>query len=221
MTLQTVLRWVLAAPLVYLALTSCSTIAVPEERFHTLRPLVATHPSAAITERPLRIAISPVTVPNAVDRPQWVVRRGATQLQILEQQRWAQPLAEEIADAVAAQLRLAGHLALTESATAQGWVPQVKVQLAVNRFDTVITPGTPASVNTEVFWQIRCDGAKGKLAAAQEGIFTYALALDGAPMAQTVSLYDQLATLHAQGLAQLTQALNAPLAQQKLGCAAP
>lgn len=79
------LAWLLAA---------CSS--PPEVRLHSL---LSGTPMAAVPQpvrAPLRVSVAPVTVPAAVDQPQWLVRRPDDSLQLLEQDRWASPPAEEV-----------------------------------------------------------------------------------------------------------------------------
>lgn len=45
---------------------------------------------------PVRLTVAPVSVPAALDQPQWLVRRSDGSLQLLEQDRWASPLADEL-----------------------------------------------------------------------------------------------------------------------------
>ena len=40
----------------------------------------------------LSVAVMPASVPDLIDRPQMVVRQAGNRVQILEQQRWAEPL---------------------------------------------------------------------------------------------------------------------------------
>ena len=50
------------------------------------------------------VAIGPVYVPDSVDRPQFVLRTPGAEVRIAEQVRWAEPLKEGIARAVATNL---------------------------------------------------------------------------------------------------------------------
>lgn len=86
-----------AITLMALGLGACAD--APPVRLHSLLPV----PGAAATPHvgpPLRVSVAPVTVPSAVDQPQWLVRRSDDTLQILEQDRWASPLQEEMRAAV-------------------------------------------------------------------------------------------------------------------------
>lgn len=86
-----------AITLMALGLGACAD--APPVRLHSLLSLpgAAAAPSSG---PPLRISVAPVTVPAAVDQPQWLVRRPDDTLQTLEQDRWASPLQEEVRAAV-------------------------------------------------------------------------------------------------------------------------
>lgn len=79
------LAWLLAA---------CSS--PPELRLHSLLSAAPVAPLPRPAGTPLRVSVAPVTVPAAVDQPQWLVRRPDDSLQLLEQDRWASPPADEV-----------------------------------------------------------------------------------------------------------------------------
>ena len=83
----------LAAVLVYLG--GCA--ATPMVRFHSLMaPDAQPGPAVAAPAPALRLVVAPVRVPSALDQPQWLVRRPDDTLQLLEQDRWASPFADEV-----------------------------------------------------------------------------------------------------------------------------
>lgn len=143
------------------------------ESFYTLNPS-ATAPAAldvsaaaaasvpaANTASGIGIAVGPVRVPEIVDRSQLVIRRGATQVDLLEQHRWAQPLRAEIAQAIASGLRshLPGaRVALDRDAAAQN--AQIRVAIDISRFDAV--PGE--AVVVQALWSIRSTTPQAPLA---------------------------------------------------------
>ncbi|MEC4719850.1 PqiC family protein [Noviherbaspirillum sp. CPCC 100848] len=147
-----------------------------KESFYTLNPS-ATTPAASAASAPgdnaasgIGIAVGPVRVPEIVDRSQLVVRRGATQVDLLEQHRWAQPLRSEIAQAIASGLRshLPGaRVALDRDAAAQN--AQIRVAIDISRFDAV--PGE--AVVVQALWSIRSTTPQAPLAgqsAAREPV---------------------------------------------------
>lgn len=75
--------------------------ASPSSRFYTLsaEAVVTAAPAAPVT-----ITMGPVSIPAVVDRPQIVVSEGANQVRLDEFNRWASPLADNIAQVIAANL---------------------------------------------------------------------------------------------------------------------
>jgi hypothetical protein len=139
-----------------LVLAGCSS--PPKTNFYTLSPAAA--PARAEAKAPAySVAIGPVGIPESLDRPQLVLRAGANQVTVSEFERWAGPLKNEIALAIAENLksRLSGASVFTYP---QGLGADVSVSVDVQRFDSVL--GEAATV--EVVWQVR--PAKG---AARDG----------------------------------------------------
>ena len=90
-------RWS-GALLALLLVTLGGCAAAPEVRFHSLLPTETPLPRPAAGQ-PLpapRLVVAPVRIPSALDQPQWLVRRADASLQLLEQDRWASPLADEL-----------------------------------------------------------------------------------------------------------------------------
>ena len=161
-------------------LTGLSLVAVlcagcgsaPKERFYTLAPapgaVPATATMAANPQPRITVAIGPVRVPDAVDRPQMVVREGPNRVEILEQQRWAGSLRSEIARALVAGVgeRLpdaqvsAGD---SQAARSAGY----RVAVDVERFDATLND----SVGIQALWTLRQDSgaavASGRFSASE------------------------------------------------------
>jgi uncharacterized lipoprotein YmbA len=72
--------------------------------FLVLAPGAAAVAMPTIARPDLRIGVGPVTIPTYLDRPQFVTRVDATELQVNEFARWAAPLAALIAETVGANL---------------------------------------------------------------------------------------------------------------------
>ncbi|HEV7815206.1 MAG TPA: PqiC family protein [Janthinobacterium sp.] len=87
-----------------LALAACA--AAPPDRFYTLAggPDAAPTPAPSAGAGKLYIELQPVGVPPQVSRNQLVVTAGAGRLEVLEQERWAAPVAAEIGQALSADL---------------------------------------------------------------------------------------------------------------------
>ncbi|HEX7687824.1 MAG TPA: ABC-type transport auxiliary lipoprotein family protein, partial [Burkholderiaceae bacterium] len=76
----------------------CST---PPDHYHTLRPVLA---AGAAHDARGTLAVGPVTVPDALDRNEWVVRSGETGAAVYDHQLWTQDLSAEVAQALADDL---------------------------------------------------------------------------------------------------------------------
>jgi uncharacterized lipoprotein YmbA len=125
--------------------------AAPRESHYTLSsgdsapPLSGGLPDVGITVVATGLA-------ESVDRPQLVIRRSETRVDILEQQRWAEPLKSAIPRVVAANLaRELGSARVTSQAQTPLGETAYRVALDVRRFDSM--PGQGASI--EVGWTLR------------------------------------------------------------------
>ena len=127
--------------------------------FHTLIPPPAPLPAATA---PFVVDVLPVGVPPQVDQPALVLRQGASGIAVLDGERWASPLGDEIRGALSADLaaRLGTHdvHGLPRAKDAK----VVRVQLDVRRFDSVV--GGDATL--EAAWSVRgADGAAANCAS--------------------------------------------------------
>ena len=77
-------------------LTGCGS--PPKERYYALSVADAMSEAAPAA---FAVAVGPVSVPDIVDRPQMVLRVAANRMELSELNRWAEPLKEGIARAVA------------------------------------------------------------------------------------------------------------------------
>lgn len=125
-------------------LTACAS---PPTRFYTL----GTEGESAVASRTASpafvIDLSPVKVPAAVARSQLVVQVNATQVKVLEDERWASPLGDEIRNALlAAVTRDAGAPDVST-----GDIPVYHVAVDVQRFES--WPGSLALI--DLVWSVR------------------------------------------------------------------
>src|SRR5262245_29066205 len=90
----------LTIPLAFIAVatTACSTAPA---RFYTLD---STAVAQAAPPADVAVLVGPVTVPDTVDRPEFVVQAASNRVEIEEFNRWAAPLNDSIARAVAGDL---------------------------------------------------------------------------------------------------------------------
>ena len=95
--------------------------------------------------------VGPVSVPAAVDQPEFVVNTAPNRVEVDEFNRWVAPLNDAIARAVAGDLVVL--LGTPNVATAQlaNFNPQYQVMIDVLRFESI--PGQAASV--AAVWTVR------------------------------------------------------------------
>ena len=131
---------------VAVATVACGPTA--NSRFYTLDSTVAADGSPPIH---LAIAVGPVSIPPSVDRPQLVVQVAPNQVVLDEFNRWAAPLDDGVARAVAGDLAVLLGTSEVAVAPVSGFVPTHRVTIDVQRFDSI--PGD--SVLVEALWAIR------------------------------------------------------------------
>jgi len=191
---------------VLLLLNACAS---PRDSFYTLSP-ASSQPVSAQKNAPIgaqadarhSVAVGPVRVPEIVDRPQFVVRRGPNQVELAEQHRWAQSLRTEIAGALSANLErqlpqtriVSGNSAASQSA-------DYRISLDVEQFDAM--PGEGVAV--KALWTIR--DASGDAGKTGESIVREPVAGAG---------YDALAAGYSRAIATIsTQIADALTSLQK------
>jgi hypothetical protein len=123
----------------------------PPVRFFTLAS-EAPSQTAASNVTPFTIIVGPVTVPELVDRPQFVLRSAPNRVELTEQARWAAPLKSEIPRVVADHLaqRLAGARTATAAQRA-ATVPDYRVLIDIQRFETSQQEGA----TVQALWTVR------------------------------------------------------------------
>lgn len=138
--------------------------SLPAERFYSLTAGAAqpAAPAAASATgsppaAPLYVELQAVTVPQQVSRNQLVVTSGAGRVELLEQERWAAPLASEIGQAlslgVTAEL---GAIDVFRTPTPEQ-ATVYRVSTNVQRFESA--PGQYALV--DAVWSVRKIGING------------------------------------------------------------
>jgi uncharacterized lipoprotein YmbA len=92
------IAYLLAIGLIVPVAAGCSSA---KSHFYTLDSTPAPVGTSATH---LAVAVGPVTVPASVDQPQFVVQVASNRVEVEEFNRWASPLNESIARAVAGDL---------------------------------------------------------------------------------------------------------------------
>jgi uncharacterized protein len=178
------------------ALTGCGSSPGPS--FYTLSPDAALE--RVSTTAPIRVTVGPVTVPDLVDKPQIVTRRAPNEVAINEFERWGEPLKENIARTLAADIsRLLGSDNV--SVFPQGAdVKPYAVRVDVMRFDSM--PGD--SVTLDALWTVRApDGASR---------------FDGHTVVHESTSgegFDGIAAAHSRALSQMSRQIAAAIVQMR------
>ncbi|MGW8184324.1 MAG: PqiC family protein [Burkholderiales bacterium] len=125
----------------------CGT--TPDSAFYTLK---AEAGAGSARESAISIVVGPVTVPEAVDRPELVVRTTGNRVRIEEFHRWVEPLKAEIPRVIAAQL--GRDLDTPNTGTSSDVAianPDFRVLLDIQRFESQL--GGDATV--DALWTVR------------------------------------------------------------------
>ena len=132
------------------------------------------------------VSVGPVSVPDIVDRPQFVVRLAANQVELAEHARWAEPLKTAIPSVIAENLAHSlGDARVSASSTDSDY----KVLIDVQRFESV----RGDAVTIDALWSVR----PPKGAAARPGRSVVSEAVAGKD-------YQGLAAAHSKALAVLS-----------------
>jgi uncharacterized protein len=131
-----------AALVVELVLLGCGTLSPKPDpsRFFTLSALPQSEPNPA--KRPaaspgISLGVGPVTLPGYLDRQEIVVRIAQNQLTLSENDRWAEPLEENVARVLSQNIAV---LLRAERINAYPWPidrkPVYQVEIEVLRFES-------------------------------------------------------------------------------------
>ncbi|MGU7779035.1 PqiC family protein [Burkholderia sp. PU8-34] len=136
------------AAAVVASLAACSS---PPARFYTLDANGSGSLQPGVANPPFLIQVPAVDVPEQVAKNQLVVQKGAAQVSVLEEERWASPPADEIRRALSAALtHELDTIDVVDSAYPPG-VPVYRVSVNVQRFES--WPGERAVL--DAVWSVR------------------------------------------------------------------
>jgi uncharacterized protein len=136
-----------------MALAACSS---PPSHFYTLGDSGAVVTARSASAPALLIEVPPVDVPSQVAKNQLVVQTGPTQVQILEQERWASQPGDEIRRALSGDLtQQLGTIDVYGTAYPEG-TPVYRVSVNVQRFES--WPGSHALI--DAVWSVRAVGSQ-------------------------------------------------------------
>ena len=137
-------RLVLIALAIALA-AGCSTTPA---RFYSLDSTAAADGTPATSAS---VLVGPVTIPAAVDQPEFVVQVAANRVEVDEFNRWVAPLNDAIARAVAGDLVVLLGTPDVASSQLANFTPDYRVTIDVQRFESV--QGQAATL--EAVWAVR------------------------------------------------------------------
>ena len=128
-------------------LAGCSR--TPRVAFYTLN---ATATPEAAAEALESVVVGQVTIPDLLDRPQFVVNLDANRVDFLEMRRWATPLKSEIPRVIAENLAaLLKPTRVSAYAQSSGLDAIYRVQIDVQRLEMAEGKG----IALDAFWSIR------------------------------------------------------------------
>jgi uncharacterized lipoprotein YmbA len=130
---------ILIVPIVSAA-SGCGASA--PSRFYTLTPAAVSSGAPATN---VAVMVGPVSVPASVDRPEFVVQAAANRVEVEEFNRWAAPLNDGIAHAVAGDLAVMLGTPNVAAAPLANFDPAYRVTIDIQRFES--TPGQAALVD--------------------------------------------------------------------------
>ncbi len=165
----------------------------PSSQFYTL---TATAKNDGTSTAAYAVAVGPVSIPAEVDRPQFTVQVAPNRVAIDEFNRWAEPLKDNIARAVAGDLAALLGTPRVVAVPLASLHPAYSVSLDIQRFESV--PGK--SVQIDAVWVIRKTADNTSLSGrtmAQEPV------ADGG--------FDSLAAAHSRALAKVSADIAAAI----------
>ena len=167
-----------------------SACASPPAHFYTLNP---TAEAPAGRASPVTVAVGPVSIPEAVNRPEIVVQVSPNQVALDEFNQWAAPLQADIQRVLMENLaRLLGTSGVFRYPQGPITAPDFRVQIEVLRFESA--PGDAAFL--DVIWTVRGKSEKN----VQTGRTTVREPLRG-------TSYDALVAAHSRALGALSRDL--------------
>jgi uncharacterized lipoprotein YmbA len=176
-------RHLLSMAFVAATAAACATATA---RFYTLDP------TAQATDAPAAqyaVLVGPVSIPPSVDRPQFAVQAAPNRIEFDEFNRWAAPLNDGIARAVAGDLVVLLGTPHVATAPVANFDATYRVTIDVQRFESL----RGDSVLIDAVWTVR-PTAGGKATSGRTVAREAAHGKD----------FDALAAAHSQALVQLS-----------------
>ncbi|RYF08801.1 MAG: membrane integrity-associated transporter subunit PqiC [Comamonadaceae bacterium] len=141
-----------------LALAGCASAPV---QYYTLtapaQPATGAQAPAAGRE-PLLIEVLPVGMPEMLDRVQMVVRQGDAGIAVLDGQRWASPLSDELRAALAAELSQQWGASDVSGLPRKAGAPLWRIKVEVRRVDA--WPGRQLQLDSDWSASLTSDASR-------------------------------------------------------------
>jgi uncharacterized lipoprotein YmbA len=145
-----------------LALSACASSPV---HYYTMLPPVA-HEVAGRQPAPFLIDVLPVGVPAQIDQAALVVRQGDSGVTVLDSERWASPLGDEVRGALSSELAaLLNTQDVAGLPTIQSSKPVVRVKVQIRRFD--VWPGQRVQIAAD--WELGFANGPGNARVVRMG----------------------------------------------------
>jgi uncharacterized lipoprotein YmbA len=172
-----------------LLLSGCGS--APVEHYYTLLGSPpAQNSNELANSRGPSVTIASVTLPEAVDRSELVIRSGANRVSVMETQRWAESLKSAIPRAIADDLsQMIGGATVSVQSDSASQNAKYLLFIDVTRFDSVLNE----AASIEALWSVR-QAVGGQ---AISGKSTFRVPVHGAG-------FEELVAAHAQALASLS-----------------
>jgi uncharacterized lipoprotein YmbA len=155
-------------------------------RFYTLDSTAVSDGASATVGS---VMVGPVSIPASVDRSQFVVQVAPNRVQVEEFNRWASPLNDSIARAIAGDLVTQLGNPDVVAGTLANLDPTYRVTIDIQRFESV--PGKTATI--EAVWVVR----KSTGGATRSGRTVASESVQG-------NGFDALAAAHSRALARVS-----------------
>ena len=182
-------------PIIFTALVAvlAAGCASAPSKFYTLN---ATVQGDGTSTAQYAVAVGPVTMPAEVDRPQFTVTIAPNRVAIEEFNRWAEPLNDNIARVIAANLTTLLGTPRVTSVTLANFNADYHVTIDIQKFASL--PGQSAQL--DAVWVVRQPSANVTLS----GRTTVDEPVTG-------SSFDALAAAHSRALAKVSRDLAAAI----------
>jgi uncharacterized lipoprotein YmbA len=141
-----------------LVVAGCWTLAAcsssPPTRYYVLNAIVPAAPVSAM-EQSVPVRVQPIAIPAELDRAELVSHEGPNRVRIMDSDRWAAPLDQQIRDTVSEDLaaRLPGRLVADPNEPAST-EPRRLLSIAMERFDA----DGSCTITLRAAWTLRGPG---------------------------------------------------------------